>query len=469
MNLQLLIAACSALLVSLAWRMSTNPYTPLLVVILFVCIVSALSWPSAFLMLFVIFSVFRIHEVLPVLQPMQIPLLLSELGLASVLWHMFLSRRVKPFLSHELIAMLTFFAIVSLGVFFAKTYDLAYSYWSENYIKLIMITLALAWSMQEPSDFRSATYFITFSGTLIGAMTIWNRVSGTGLVELTRSALAAEFGSPLSDPNVLALTLIFSLSYALSLLLSPTRAGDRTLGIAATAVATAAVICTQSRGGLLAFVAVIGVGVARMLKSRGTILVIVPAVVAGLYFGMDLSQRVSGGDADLTDESANGRLYAWQAAIGMAIDRPLTGVGMNNFANEFYTYTPVWLDRPITAHSIWFQVLGEVGVPGLLVFITIIVLAFRSLIRTDRLLSQRADAREMQGFTSATLLALVGLCVGGSFLSQAYDWILYVILAMSAALSRWAATEVVHDAHQTQSRSSRPANQQLAPPFVRLP
>jgi hypothetical protein len=76
----------------------------------------------------------------------------------------------------------------------------------------------------------------------------------------------------------------------------------------------------------------------------------------------------------------------------------------------------------------------------------------------------------MQAFTHATLMALTGLCVGGSFLSQAYDWILYLILAMSAALARQTANaEVLHSAPRAQSSPSRPANQQLARPVVRLP
>ncbi len=41
-----------------------------------------------------------------------------------------------------------------------------------------------------------------------------------------------------------------------------------------------------------------------------------------------ISDRASGGAAEEgVDESAMGRIYAWQAAINMAIANPFTGVG----------------------------------------------------------------------------------------------------------------------------------------------
>ena len=379
MREQVLLAAVTTTAALLLWMVSPNPFVPLLAAVALLSVAAALRFPSWTLLLFVIFSVFRLHEVLPVLLPLQVPLALSVLGLVSVAWHLFLSRDIKPYLSAEMQAFLVFAVFVSLGVLTAKSHPLAYAYWSENFIKLVVITLALGWTLRQPADFRAAAYLIVLSGILVGAVTISNRLNGIGLVELTRATVAGEFGSPLGDPNILALTLTFSLSFCLSLLLSRTSAVDVLLGLVGTGVVIAAVVCTQSRGGLLGVLAVVAVSATRARMSRTTIILfLIPVVAAGLYVTMDLSDRVSGGAADMGGDSAGGRLYAWSAAINMALDRPLTGVGINNFVSEFYVYTDVWLDRALTAHSVWFQVLGETGLPGLSAFVIMVVLTFRS-------------------------------------------------------------------------------------------
>ena len=440
MREQVFLAAATTIAALLLWMVSPNPFVPLLAGVALLSVAAALRFPALTLLLFVIFSMFRIHEVLPVLLPLQMPLALSVLGLGSVAWHLFLSRDIKPYLSAEMQAFLIFAVLVSLGVLTAKSYPLAYSFWSENFVKLVAITLALGWTLRQPADFRAAAYLIVLSGILVGAVTISNRLNGIGLVELTRATVAGEFGSPLGDPNILALTLTFSLSFCLSLLLSRTSALDVLLGLVGTGIVIAAVVCTQSRGGLLGVLAVLAVSATRARMSRATIILfLVPIVAAVLYMTMDLSERVSGGATDLGGESAGGRLYAWSAAINMALDRPLTGVGINNFVSEFYVYTDVWFDRALTAHSVWFQVLGETGLPGLSAFVIMVVLTFRSAVRAHRLLRRDLAPPDMQGFAHAITAGLAGFCVAGSFLSEAYNWIFYALLAFSSAMARWAS------------------------------
>jgi probable O-glycosylation ligase (exosortase A-associated) len=436
---EVLFAAAMTAATLALWAVSPNPFVPFLAAVALVSVAAALWFPSLILLLFVIFSMFRLHEVFPVLRPLQIPLALSVLGIASVAWHLVLSRRIKAYLSAEMKALLVFALLVSLGVLTAKSHALAYAYWSENFIKVVLITFALGWTLRQPAGFRVATYLIVLSGLLVGTVTISNWLNGIGLVEMSRATVAREFGSPLGDPNILALTLTFSLSFCLSLLLSRTRAIDVLLGLVATGVVIAGVVCTQSRGGLLAVVAVLAVSATRVMKLHTILLFVIPVVSAGLYMAMNLSDRMSGGAEDMSAESASGRLYAWSAAINMALDRPFTGVGINNFIDEFYAYTDMWFDRALTAHSAWFQVLGETGFLGLGAFAFMIAMTIKSSVRAHRLLERNAAAPDMQAFAHAVTAGLAGFCVAGSFLSEAYNWALYALLAFSSAIARWAS------------------------------
>lgn len=47
-----------------------------------------------------------------------------------------------------------------------------------------------------------------------------------------------------------------------------------------------------------------------------------------------------------------GRLYAWDAAFGMAIDNPMTGVGIDNFYSNYYYYSQHWDGLNHAVHSI---------------------------------------------------------------------------------------------------------------------
>jgi putative inorganic carbon (hco3(-)) transporter len=165
-------------------------------------------------------------------------------------------------------------------------------------------------------------------------------------------------------------------------------------------------------------------------------------VIAGLGLGaaMGLKGRVSGGEAEVTesgiDESAMGRIYAWGAAVNMAARRPLTGVGINNFAAAYYFFTDKWEKRDKAVHSTWFQVLGETGIPGFVVFMMLVIATFRTAWRNlNRLVA--AGSPPILTATALSLFAgLAGFCAAGTFLTQAFTWPLYVIIGMTAALSQ---------------------------------
>jgi O-antigen ligase len=159
-------------------------------------------------------------------------------------------------------------------------------------------------------------------------------------------------------------------------------------------------------------------------------------LAAAFYSAMEISDRVSEAGM-ITDESALGRLYAWQAGFNMAVARPLTGVGFNNFVSEFLSFAPIQIPRGFTAHSIWFLVLGETGFPGLLVFIALILRCFSACRRNLQALASAQAPPVLQSTARALLAGLAGFCVSGSFLSHAYTWPLYVLAGLVSALSQY--------------------------------
>ena len=74
---------------------------------------------------------------------------------------------------------------------------------------------------------------------------------------------------------------------------------------------------------------------------------------------------VEAGTNRFTSGLGSNRYDYWRASVDIAGDRPLSGVGADNFASAYLQRRTVQ-KAPLYAHSIWMTALSELGVPGLL-------------------------------------------------------------------------------------------------------
>jgi len=243
----------------------------------------------------------------------------------------------------------------------------------------------------------------------------------------------------LGDPNDLSLVLMFPLAFAISFATTKNIGFSRILGLACLVLALSAVIATQSRGGLLGSIAVFGIFGLRLIRSKALLLVIGIVAMAVLFAAAGISDRQSGGAAEEgIDASAMGRLYAWEAAFKMALDNPLTGVGLTNFYANYFFYSSHWDGLNHAVHSTWFGVLAETGFLGLAVFIGIIVSLIKTSRKTLSILDSNPDS--VSPYLTATALAvyagIIGTIVSGTFLTQGFTWPIYILAALCIAISR---------------------------------
>ena len=297
------------------------------------------------------------------------------------------------------------------------------------------MTLVFAWLPRRIAHFRLAADTFAAAGAAVGILAIRNKILGVGLVEGTRVTVARELNSALGDPNDLALILLFPLSFALILTFRSTHIARRMLGVVSLAVISTAIVLTQSRGGLIGMLAVLAAFL--LSVSRSKVACVVALLVTGsiLYAVMGVTSRTIGvGDGGL-DLSATERIETWKAATSMAIHRPLTGVGLSNFADVYFFYTSDFHGHGLVAHSTWFSVLEETGFPGIIAFVLLIVKCFSTINRTLRHAAGQAS-REAHAMALALFVALVGFCASGTFLNQAFTWPIYVLVGLIAALGR---------------------------------
>lgn len=433
-------------LIAAAWLMVRHPLVGLAVALLPAAILIVLSKPLVFVVGFLVFSFFRIHEVFPQLYSLKIPLLLSLATLTSLGWNLW-TGKIKPYWCREFSVFACFFVLVAIGLIMATNRGAAMSAFTGIYIKIAIMVLAIAWLSTTEDAFKLIIRAMLLAGLCVSIVAIKNKMAGIGLVEGTRVTIGRNIGSVLGDPNDLALVLLFPASFALSTLLNKeTGKIDTALGYATFIAVLFAIIATQSRGGLLGIISVMGIFAYRRIRSKVLLISIAVVGLSILFAVAGINDRASGGaHEEGIDESAMGRLYAWEAAFGMALSHPLTGVGIDNFLSNYWAYSSHWDGRNHAVHSTWFGVMAETGFLGLGIFLGIIGLTFRRILQTLGTLKARLQIapisadRTAFALSEATLGGLVGFMVSGTFLTMGFTWPVYVLLALNVALARYVA------------------------------
>lgn len=398
---------------------------------------TAVKVSVAFIILFILFSYFRLHEAFPVLMPLKIPKLLALASLLGIAWHLFISQKLKPHWHTNHLIFFAWFIWLTICVFSASNRGLALEYWSGVLIKVLIMVFAISWWMTSLQHFNVIRVGIMISGSAIALVALSNKMNGIGLVEGTRVTISRELRSQLGDPNDLSLVMMFPVSFlAAEVFDSSAHKIRRFIALICLIVSISGVIATQSRGGLLGIAAVLSFFIYQKIKNPIIVGCIGAVGMLAMIVFAGISDRQSGGaHEDGVDESAMGRIYAWHAAINMALSNPLTGVGVNNFVANYFFYSPHWDGKNHAVHSTWFQVLGETGIVGMFIFIALITCIYRSLNRVF-LINKQLNDEKIAVNAKALKGGLIGFMVSGTFLTQAFTWPIYIILALTIALEK---------------------------------
>ena len=242
----------------------------------------------------------------------------------------------------------------------------------------------------------------------------------------TRSYLrAAPF---LGDGNDFSLSVCVLFPLCIWLLLTSDTKAKKAMYLVALCVLLLAIIGTQSRGGTLALAGLFGfLWWKGRRKLLGVFLIAIVAIGAFAFAPPEYFQRMETITSYQEEGSAMGRIMAWKSGVRMAQEYPVTGVGSGHFGvalgtrfrpPEFGDENLPWL----TAHSMYFLVIGELGLPGIICLLAILIGNYRRLGK----LSERArqgsvsNSREFEQLFLMLGGSLVAFCIGGAFLSVAY-------------------------------------------------
>ena len=242
-------------------------------------------------------------------------------------------------------------------------------------------------------------------------------------------------GSFIGGNNEIALALIMVIPLMYFLRGQSKKIWQRNAWLVAMALTAAASLGSQSRGAFLALGAMtLLLWVRGKQKLMFGTIIIVGAVALLAFMPDSWHKRMDTIENYQQDASAQGRINAWMMNWNIATHN-VSGGGFDIYnPPTFAAYAPHPQDIHV-AHSIYFSVLGEHGFPGLILFISIWWLTWRSAnwIRKNA----KGETEWAAMLAGMCQVSLIGYAVGGAFLSLAYFDLPYDIMVIVVLTRRW--------------------------------
>ena len=347
----------------------------------------------------------------------------------ATLMGFFLVREPKRLPMTPLIWTWILFAVwICVATFFALYPEFATEKWSRT-MKIMLISFVTVAVMVREERLHWLVWITVLSLGFYGAKGgVFTLTSFTG----GRQLVYGPEGSFIEENNALALALIMTLPLMRYLQIVSENVWVKRGLLGAMLLTVVSVVGSHSRG---AFLAGIAMGLYLWMKSEnrlriGAALILVVALVATVApsHWVERMQSISSYEQDT---SALGRINAWWTAFHLSNARPLVGGGFNVLqqSETFARYAPDPNDVH-DAHSIYFEVLGEQGYVGLILFLLLGFLAWRCgswIIRHTRDHPELLWANRLAAMLQ---VSLVGFATGGAFLGLAYFDLYYHLVAM---------------------------------------
>ena len=261
--------------------------------------------------------------------------------------------------------------------------------------------------------------------------------------------------SSLTDNNLFAVGMIMVLPVLLYISTILENKIARSSALIGALLTILTIIATNSRGGFLAL-AVLGVWYFIGSRRKGIALIAVLAAIT-LVFAMapeswfDRVSSIQNADEDI---SFMNRVAAWKVSSALALGNPVFGAGFSavnmHWVWDTYKNMPslIALDMspysPYVAHSIYFQVMGDMGFVGFFLFLALLLSAYvnRKAITRKIKKSNRQDLIWARDLADAMFLSLLGYMVGGAGVSLAYYEVVYILICLMSVLNTIVDTQI---------------------------
>ena len=286
---------------------------------------------------------------------------------------------------------------------------------------------------KETAQRKSTALTFQFSGGIAAFLGIFQYFSGEAQLKWVDPSRFSDIGGRVTggfeNPNVFSVYLLLILPVSLVLFLD-TR-GSFLLRLLSAICLLAELLClvlTWSRGAWLSALVVLTVFFFFFGKQtrRALAIAVLPLMILSFYLPHSVVNRFQS-IGNLKETSIRYRLLVWDGVLRMLREHPLgIGLGQARFSERYLPYAVKGTETVIHSHQLLLQILCELGVIGLLLFLA----ALGSLF--FKLLSAKSGSRLCR-FGGG--LGLLGALTAGLFDNVWYHFGIFCLFWVMAALS----------------------------------
>lgn len=396
--------------------------------------------------LFLVCSFFllgRPQDVLTFLQPMRPALVFTVLAMAALVFSSHRKELSTALSMPESKRYLFFYLIMIVGIPFAVHKGLAFSGVFQTYLTNMLFFFLLVSQVNSLQRLKSLVWVVCIS-TLMYSLFGGLLQGGGG------DGRFQAFGNAF-DANDTAYVLLSLFPLSLYFVRFDEGFWKKIVAAAAVFSATAIILQTGSRGGILGFGTVVLIllmtkagGIRKSHKLLFVIMLVSTFMLMRDRIDVERYLTLSDVSSDYNMSSDGGRIELWQSAIDLSLANPLTGVGV-----ECYPFAHL-RSRQLAGesflrwqytHNSFLQVAAEVGLIGFVVFVLINLRSLFTFIGISRIRTepQAREANEIRALGGLMFVGFAGLLVSGFFLSQGYSVFSTFYFALAAAMSRLRA------------------------------
>jgi putative inorganic carbon (hco3(-)) transporter len=326
------------------------------------------------------------------------------------------------------ILVMTLIALVTMPI--AKDPPTAWATFNETFIKAVLMFIVMVNVVRTRRRLMGLMWLSLSVGLYLSYTAINLYLSGEVKIEGYR--VGVEVKGLFGNPNDLALHLVTITPIALALAFGSRNKLMRLVYYSMTGLFIAANTVTFSRGGFLGLLAASGVLIWKLARKNRLNISIASIAVGGLFillapgnYGMRILS-IFVPELDPVGSSDQRRELLIRSLIVTA--RNPWGIGIGNF--------PIVGIRNLVTHNSFTQISSELGLLGLAAYLIFMISPFRKLGAIERTLFAKEDLDWFYYLAIGLQASIVGYMVSSFFVSVAYNWFVYYLIAYAVAFRR---------------------------------
>ena len=316
-----------------------------------------------------------------------------------------------------------------------------------GWLAVFLIFCAGVQVLTSPKALRSAMYAISWATLFMVSMLL---IYGTTVLDRVKLSIGS-----MADPNDFASIILFSMpGWFLMILASREKLAYRIFAYGSLGLSIFTVLRTGSRAGFLTL-AVLVLGMLRTVPAWKKLIAAASLLVLAILGSYMLPESVmvryktlfeSNSDpvSSLEEGAARGstksRMFLLKQSIKITFQHPLLGVGIGQFVlanNEDMQrqgLRPVWQGT----HNSYTEVSSEMGIPAFLIYVSILIAAFRVTGRVHRQFKEDPDRKMLADTAYCIRLSVLSYCITSLFLGHAYHFFMPTLAVLADGLQRVA-------------------------------